>query len=478
MDAQAALEQPPGPALPGLAEALVLLELALEAVDEPRVAAADAARLLDLERLLAGLGGLGGRDHGQLGHPLQHRVAQLLGPLGVLAGLGAHRLPDDPGQHGRLGQADLRGVPAEVALAGRLDPVVPGAEVDPVQVPVQDLVLGQLPLELGGEGGLLDLADDRDVLEVGVAVADQLLGDGAAALADLAAEQVGDGGAHDPPVVDPLVLVEAGVLGGDHGLLDGRRDLGKRHHDPVLLVLEDLDHAALAVVDLGPLGLAELAQLLQLGEAGPGPLDRVGDQHPRRDRGRGGDQQGQGEGDHHRAGERQPAAPAPVGRGGHGGDQRGEPHPDGPEGSGDPAQPAGQAGDHGIAGGVPAVPGGPLAGDRLRLPDPVDQAGRQPPGLDRVDRVEHQPALPPRPVRVAVAGATRILRATVGGAVRPGRVGVVGAVELQGARHRGPWVAVGHGQVEVRGRGGVEPGGGGPVAGAARAAALGQGVDP
>src|SRR4029450_10688208 len=61
VDPQAALEQPPGPALPGPAEALVLLELALEAVDEPRVAAADAARLLDLERLPTGLGGGRGR---------------------------------------------------------------------------------------------------------------------------------------------------------------------------------------------------------------------------------------------------------------------------------------------------------------------------------------------------------------------------------------------------------------------------------
>ena len=73
---------------PGPAEAFVLLELALEAVDELR--ARPALRGLILQRLLLRLGGLGGVDHPER-HPLQHRVAQLLGPLRVVARV--ERLP-------------------------------------------------------------------------------------------------------------------------------------------------------------------------------------------------------------------------------------------------------------------------------------------------------------------------------------------------------------------------------------------------
>ena len=50
---------------------------------------------------------------------------------------------------------------AEVSAGRRLDPVGALAEVDGVQVLGEDLVLGPVALELGGERGLAELLEDR-----------------------------------------------------------------------------------------------------------------------------------------------------------------------------------------------------------------------------------------------------------------------------------------------------------------------------
>ena len=54
-------------------------------------------------------------------------------------------------------------------------------------------------------------------------VLDELLGDGARALLDLAGLQVDEGGARDAREVEAVVAVEAAVLDGDDGLLQGVR---------------------------------------------------------------------------------------------------------------------------------------------------------------------------------------------------------------------------------------------------------------
>ena len=103
-----------------------------------------------------------------------------------------------------------------------------------VEVALEDLVLRELPLDLHREQRLLDLALvgllGREERELHV-----LLGDGGGAGLDAAGHEVLDERADDGEVVDTGVLVEAGVLGGEHRIDDDLRDLIQRDGVPVLL---------------------------------------------------------------------------------------------------------------------------------------------------------------------------------------------------------------------------------------------------
>ena len=60
--------------------------------------------------------------------------------------------------------------------------------------------------------------------------------------------EIGDEGANQPALVDALVLVEALVLGRDERLLHVLGNVGERHPDAALVLLEHLGEAlALAV---------------------------------------------------------------------------------------------------------------------------------------------------------------------------------------------------------------------------------------
>src|SRR5690606_28471020 len=103
---------------------------------------------------------------------------------------------DAAGQHRRLGHGQLRGVLAEVRFGGGLDAVGSPAEVDGVEVVVEDdeLVLGAV--QLVGHGGFLQLAAVGRLVTDAGGRAHVLLGDGGGTLS-LATGEVVDRGAHD-----------------------------------------------------------------------------------------------------------------------------------------------------------------------------------------------------------------------------------------------------------------------------------------
>ena len=115
-----------------------------------------------------------------------------------------------------FGQGDVRSVLAEIGARGGFHAVGVLAQVDLIQVDGQDLVLGEILFQAVGQDGFLHLAR---VAALGgqQQLLDELLGDGAAALARAAFAEVIDGRARDGHRVHAHVAVEGVVLGGQEG---------------------------------------------------------------------------------------------------------------------------------------------------------------------------------------------------------------------------------------------------------------------
>ncbi len=189
----------------------------------------------------------GGRgDHPEVGHGVQHPVAPLPGAGGVHTWVACRRRREQLGQGGSLAGVELRRRDAEVGQRGRIDAPRVLAEVDLVEVALEDLVLGHLPFEGDRDHRLADLAG-QGAFRREVGVLHVLLGQRRPALRDAAGAEVGHHGPQQRGGVDPGVLVEAGVLGGDHRLAGRRGDLVEPHDPPVHLRGEAGDLVALAV---------------------------------------------------------------------------------------------------------------------------------------------------------------------------------------------------------------------------------------
>ena len=117
---------------------------------------------------------------------------------------------------------------AEIALRGGLDAVGAGAEIDAVEIELEDLSLAELALEPERQHQLLHLAPERALLGQ-EQVLGELLGEGRAALRHAAAKHVGDHGAGEADRVDAEVAVEPAVLDRDERLRQVGGKLLDRH---------------------------------------------------------------------------------------------------------------------------------------------------------------------------------------------------------------------------------------------------------
>ncbi len=134
---------------------------------------------------------------------------------------------------------------AEVRVGGGLDSVRLLPEVDVVQVRREDAVLAPAAIELDGEARLGELPAEA-LLRAEIEVADQLLLDRRAALREVARRHVGLQRPQDPDVVDPVVLVEAAVLGVDDRASHDGTDPPERDGHPVAARAEDPQPRAVA----------------------------------------------------------------------------------------------------------------------------------------------------------------------------------------------------------------------------------------
>ena len=171
---------------------------------------------VDPQPLVPGGPGRFGGDDVVLGHAVEHVALPRPGRVRVAQGRVVARRLRQPGEQGDLAQVQVAGVLVEVGAGRGLHPVGALAQVDLVQVEVEDLLLGEHALDAVGENRLGQLAQVA-LFRGEQQAAGDLLGDGRAALAAAAGEQVVDGGPGDGPAVQAGVLPETAVLGGDKG---------------------------------------------------------------------------------------------------------------------------------------------------------------------------------------------------------------------------------------------------------------------
>ncbi len=213
-------------------------------------------------------------------HLVQNDGRPALGAGGVGHGAVARRRLQQAGQQGGLADGELGGRLVEIALGGGLDAIGAGAEIDPVQIQRQDLLLGELGLQPHGQDQLLHLALDGLVRRQ-EEVARQLLGDGRGALHVAAGLQVHHHHAHHADGVEAEVVEEPAVLDGHHGGGHIGGQLVEIHRRGVLAAAHgQQDAGAVQVRDRGLMaGLIELGGVRQVARE-QHEHARQGDQRP------------------------------------------------------------------------------------------------------------------------------------------------------------------------------------------------------
>ena len=209
--------------------AQVLLGVAAARIDGARVRPDPDARAPRRPLLL-------GRDEAFLPHPREHDVAAFERAVEVRPRRQRRRRARQAGDQRRLRQRQRLRRTSEQVPRHRLDAVDAGAQVDPVQVQLEDLVLRELRVDVEREHRLADLA------AVGFLVrqeerARELLRQRAGPLRRPGRE-VPDHRAPERDRIDAEVAVEAMVLDRDERVPQVFRDLGERHVVPVLVQAE------------------------------------------------------------------------------------------------------------------------------------------------------------------------------------------------------------------------------------------------
>ncbi len=174
-----------------------------------------------------------------LEHLRNHRITPVEHPLGMLAGrVVVPRTFEHRDQRGGFSQRQVGGRLPEIHLRRRGNTVRAAAEIDDVEVELEDLILRERLFELHRGHELADLPGDP-VKHVPVAVSEvkvsrQLLGDGARPLFQAEREQVLHHRFTEPDEIDAPVAVEILVFRGDERIDHGLGDIGKRQVRPVL----------------------------------------------------------------------------------------------------------------------------------------------------------------------------------------------------------------------------------------------------
>ncbi len=188
------------------------------------------------ERLGLRGAGFGERDGVRFRHAFEHPVAAGLGGVGVEEGIVVGGRFGQRGERRRLGQGDLGEGFGEIGLGGGGHAIGLLAEIDLVEIELEDPFLGERLLDAHGEDRLADLARKRPFVAeqhvLGELLGDGRGADGAAVVVEVA--EIGDRGAQDSERVDAAMDPEILVLGGDEGVAHHGGDGVERREDAPL----------------------------------------------------------------------------------------------------------------------------------------------------------------------------------------------------------------------------------------------------
>src|SRR4029434_9598012 len=119
----------------------------------------------------------------------------------------------------------------EIAARGEFNAPRAAAEIDGIEIKLENFRLAQRALEARGHDHLANLALIGEVF-AHQQVLDDLLSNCGAALRASGRGEIADEGANQAALVDSFVLIEALVLGRQKGLLHVLRNVGERPPDP------------------------------------------------------------------------------------------------------------------------------------------------------------------------------------------------------------------------------------------------------
>jgi hypothetical protein len=162
------------------------------------------------------------------GHAIEHIPLPADRGLRPTQWIGTARRLRQPGEQRGLSERETADIFPEQRLRGGSDAVGAGAEVDVIEVEIEDLVFRELRFELDREDELLCFALEG-ALRRQEQLFDDLLRDRAGALHNFAVLPVGQHGASDAHQIDPAMLIELGILCGQEGRADVIRDLVDGH---------------------------------------------------------------------------------------------------------------------------------------------------------------------------------------------------------------------------------------------------------
>ena len=121
----------------------------------------------------------------------------------------------------------LRGLLSEISLRRIINAVIAAAKIDGVQIQLQNLILGIIPLQIKGHKQLRHLTEKFLFLGK-IHVLGKLLGNGASALRKFSFPQVDDDRPACGNQVQAAVFIKTAVLHCDHRILIGLRQLVQR----------------------------------------------------------------------------------------------------------------------------------------------------------------------------------------------------------------------------------------------------------